>query len=140
MKDIIKLVVTHFFVITVSVLFVISLADTLSGVKSFPVDYPWMIIITGIITALPSFLFYFKTEPTKKQFKFRFRIHFVIIESIVMVEGYLLGWYTDLLWGIIIFLMVLLVYAIVCIYTFATHWSAAKDINKALERFNEMEE
>ncbi len=136
MKDAIKLVVTHFFIITVSVMFVISVSNSVAGVKYYSSDFPWQIIITGIITALPTFLFYSNKEPTKKQYIVRFIIHFILIETIVMIEGWILNWYSTFLNGLIIFGMVVFVYAVVLAYTYFVSSNTAKSINKALEKFN----
>lgn len=140
MKDMIKLVITHFFIITVGVLFVTSLSNLAEGNKLIPAELPWQILLTSAITALPSFLFYFKKEPTKKQFVARCIIHFVIIESIVMAEGALFGWYKGFLGGVILFGMILFVYLIVWIYSYFMSRSLANDINSALKRINEDEE
>ncbi len=56
MKSIFKLMVSHFFIITVCILFFVSLSNSIAGVKSYPPDYPWSILLTGFVGALPSSL------------------------------------------------------------------------------------
>lgn len=140
MRDTIKLVITHFFIITVGALFVTSISDLIEGNKMIPAELPWLILLTGIITALPSFLFCFKKEPSKRQFLVRCVLHFFVIEAIVMFEGRLFGWYSEFLGGIILFCMVLFVYILVWTYSYFVNRTLANDINCALKRINENEE
>ena len=85
MKDTVKLVISHFFIISTGVFFVMSLSNLLfEGNEPLSPELPWEIFLTGILGALPSFLFSFKNEPTKKQFRVRTVIHFIVIETVVM--------------------------------------------------------
>lgn len=136
MKDTIKTLITHFFVITVSVLFVISLATALDGVEYYPASYPWMIFLTGVLTTLPSIIFYSKKELSKKSYRIRTVIDFLINGSIVMILGYLWKWYTTFGYAILVFLMYVFVYAVVVAYSYFIQYRTAQSINKALERFN----
>ena len=59
MKDTVKIVITHFFIISTGVLFIISLSNLLfDGNEPLSPELPWQIFLTGILGALPSFLFY----------------------------------------------------------------------------------
>lgn len=136
MKDTIKTLITHFFVITVSVLFVISLANLIDGAKYYPASYPWMVLITGALTALPSLIFFSKKELSKNSYRIRTVINFLINGSIVMILGYLWKWYTSFGYALLVFLMYVFVYAIVCAYSYFVQYHTAQSINKALERFN----
>lgn len=136
MKDTIKTLITHFFVITVSVLFVISLANSIEGVECYPASYPWMVLITGVLTTLPSLIFFSKKELNKKSYRIRTVINFLINGSIVMILGYLWRWYTDFGYALLVFLMYVFVYAIVCAYSYFVQYHTAQSINKALEKFN----
>lgn len=136
MKDAIKLVIMHFFIITVAVLFVISLANTLAGAKYYTADYPWGIMLVGAITALPSLIFYSRKELNSKQIKIRFVIHFFVVAAIVMTTGYLCQWYTTIGYAVIVFLMYVFVYAIVLAYSYFIQYRTAYSINEALKNFN----
>lgn len=140
MKDAIKMVVTHFFVICVAMLFFTSVGNLLEGVTALPIAYPFQVMITGLLTAVPSLLFCFKNEPSKKQFYLRFFIHYCIIEAIVMTEGALLGWYSDFINALVVFVIVMLVYAVVLLYSHYVDSDTANNINKALNRFHDENE
>lgn len=141
MKDTVKLVITHFFIISTGVLFIISLSNLLfDGNEPLSPELPWQIFLTGILGALPSFLFYFKNEPTKNQFRVRTVIHFIVIETVVMTEGAFFGWYESFIDGLILFAVILAVYLFVWAYSYFMNMHLAKDINAALKRFNEDDE
>lgn len=137
MKDAIKLVVEHFFMITVGVLFFTSIGNI--GAESIPPNYPWMVLLSGIAGAIPTLLFYFRSEPTKKQFIIRVILHFIVIVALIMTLGFVFGWYTNLLEGLIILGVILAVYASVWILSYKLNASQAKNINDALNRINDDE-
>ena len=141
MKDTVKLVITHFFIISTGVLFIISLSNLLfDGNEPLSPELPWQIFLTGILGALPSFLFYFKNEPTKNQFRVRTVIHFIVIETVVMTEGAFFGWYGNFVGALVLFVVILAVYLFVWVYSYFMNMHLAKDINAALKRFNEDDE
>ena len=136
MREIIKMVITHFFVITVSVLFVESVLNLFLNDIDYDAYYPWKVMLTGFVGAIPSFLFYFKKEPTKKQFLIRIIIHFILIETSIMLLGILFDWYNTFWGGLIIFAAIFLVYAFVWFFSIRMNTSMADDINSALEKIN----
>lgn len=141
MKDTVKLVISHFFIISTGVLFISSLSNLLfEGNEPLSPELPWEILLTGILGALPSFLFYFKNEPTKKQFRVRTVIHFFVIETVVMTEGALFEWYGSLADALVLFVVILGVYLFVWAYSYFMNMHLARDINAALKRFNEDDE
>lgn len=135
-KEIVQLVITHFFIITVGVLFITSVSNLIEGTAVISADYQWKIMFTGFTTALPSVMFYFKNEPTNRQFIVRCAIHFVLIEAIVLSEGALFGWYGNFTGALVISLMILFVYVLVWVYTCFVNRNTANDINDALNRIN----
>ena len=137
MKDAIKLVVEHFFMITVGVLFFTSLGFI--DAETIPSFYPWMVLLSGIAGAIPTLLFYFRTEPTKKQFIIRVILHFIVIVTLIMTLGFVFGWYTNLLEGLIILGVILAVYASVWFLSYKLNASQAKNINDALNKINDDE-
>ncbi len=139
MKETIKMIVSQFFVISVAVLFFSSFLNFINGNKFLPIEYPFQVLLTGILTSIPSLIFHFRKEPSQKQFLIRYFIHFCLIVIIVMAEGAWFGWYYGFFEGIIVFITVIMVYAIVCLYTFFENKTVAKNINDALERFHKQE-
>lgn len=143
LKNAVRLAVTQFFVITVCVMFVISASNALfTDVVSFPLDwsFPWVMMLTGLLGALPSFILVFKNEPTKKQFYRRLAIHFLAIEAVILIEGYILRWYTTFSFMLVVALMVAAVYAMVFLLSHLYEKHKVKNINNALQNFNSDEE
>lgn len=138
MKEIIKMVVMHFFIITVGVLFCTSVSNLLVVADySYPPEYPWTVMLTGVVGAIPTFLFYFKKEPTKKQFYLRAVIHFIIMSTAVMCLGAWLKWYDNFIEALIIFGMIFAVYVFVWFFSYLSNYSVADKINSALEEIND---
>lgn len=141
MKDTVKMVVSHFFIITVCVTAVIGISNLIAGNKSgYPPEFPLHMLTVGATSALPSFLFYFRREPTRRQFIVRAILHFICIMAIVLGEGYLLKWYDGITDMLFIAGIVILVYAAVWLITLRSNNKAERGINEALRKFNKDDE
>lgn len=139
MKNVLKMVGIHFFIITTLVLLVDGIGHFLGGSKTISIYEPFIILGVGFISALPSLLFYFRKEPSKLQFVFRFVFHFFIVEAVVLAAGYYVGWYSDLISGIVMFFTILAIYLLVCVFTFINDKSTANAINEALVKIRDEE-
>mgnify|MGYP000984703217 FL=1 len=120
LKEIIKEVIKDFFIITVAMLFVVSLANSIALIEYYPPYFPWVVMGTGAVTSIPSLLFYFKEEPTKLQARIRIVIHFCLIQAIVMTEGFLLGWYKNFPMALLVFAMITAVYLLTFLFSYIT--------------------
>ena len=142
-KSMARVIIMQFFIITVCAMFVIAASNTLfSGGLNYPIDasFPWVMMLTGVLGSLPSLLFFFRNEPTKKQFYIRVIIHFFAIEAVILIEGRILGWYSTFGNMLIIAAMVLAVYALVWVFSYISEKPLAVNINKALQNFNNDED
>lgn len=141
MKDTVKMVIGHFFIITVCVTAAIGFSNLLAGNREgYPAEFPLHMLLVGATSALPSFLFFFRTEPTRKQFLLRIILHFVCIMAVVLGEGYLLKWYDSAVDMAVVAGTVVAVYIAVWIITMYSGNKAERGINEALKRFNKEEE
>ena len=137
MKDAIKLVISHFFIITVCVLTVIGVSNLFtSDFSGYPKEFPLHLLLIGASSALPSFLFYFKNEPTRKQFVIRIILHFCCIMAVVLGEGRLLGWYDSFAEMAVIAGMIVLVYLAVWFISVRAGSKTEQNINEALKNIN----
>ena len=138
LKNAIRFAVLQFFIITVCVMFVISFFGLFAdnSKQLFDSSFPWIMMLTGLLTSLLSFLFYFKNEPTRKQFNIRRMIHFFSIEAVVLLEGFLLGWYTSFIGALVVAAMIMIVYTLVWIFSAISDRNTASSINKALQNLN----
>lgn len=141
MKDTLKMVISHFFIITACVTAAIGVSNYFApGFEGYPKEFPLHMLLVGATSALPSFLFYFKKEPSRKQFIIRLILHFICIMAVVLGEGLLLGWYENLVEMAVIAGIVVLVYIAVWIITMRSNSAAERGINEALKNINNDEE
>ena len=137
MKDTIKMVISHFFIITVCVMTAIGLCNIfLPGFHGYDRFFPLHMLFIGASTALPSFLFYFRKEPTRGQFLLRVVLHFFCIITVVLGEGYILKWFESIAEMAVVTAIVLLVYLTVWIITRLSSSKVEQGINEALKNFN----
>lgn len=141
MKETIKMAISHFFIITVCVMAAIGFSNLIAGnTSSYPKEFPLHMLLIGATSALPSLLFYFKSEPTRRQFVLRVVLHFFCIITVVLGEGYLLRWYGSFAEAAIIAGIVVAVYIAVWLITLHSNNKAEQGINEALKNFNNDEE
>ncbi|MBQ7460282.1 MAG: DUF3021 family protein [Oscillospiraceae bacterium] len=140
-KRMIKALVNQFFLITVCVMFFTSVVDLFCGYGiKYDSSYPWILMLTGFLGALPSLVFIFNKEPTKKQFIIRCVIHYLLLCAVITGEGFLLDWFDNTA-GIFILLGELTVaYALVWLAMYFSSLSIKIGVNKALQEFNADEE
>lgn len=132
LKEIIKEVIKDFFIITVAMLFVVSLANSIALIEYYPPYFPWVVMGTGAVTSIPTLLFYFKEEPTKLQARIRIVIHFCLIQAIVMTEDF--AWLVqEFSYGAFGFAMITAVYLLTFLFSYITRTSTAKSINESLK-------
>ena len=141
MKDTIKMVISHFFIITVCVMAAIGFSNLFAeNFQGYPAEFPLHMLLVGATSALPSFLFYFRKEPTRRQFLTRIVLHFFCILVVVLGEGYLLKWYENATEMAIIAGIIVLVYIAVWLLTTHSNNKVEQGINEALKRFNKEDE
>lgn len=141
MKDTIKMAISHFFIITVCVTAAIGISNSFVPDHSgYPKEFPLHLLLIGATSALPSLLFYFKKEPTRRQFVIRVILHFCCIMAVVLGEGWLLGWYESVTDMLSVGAVVVIVYLAVWIITRRANKNAADGMNRALKNLNSDEE
>lgn len=143
-RDMLKYVISQFFVITVGILFVTGISNSFAilngeGVMEFQVTYPYLVILTGFLSSLPTCLLWFKEEPTKRQCYIRMGMHFVAVEVIVLLEGLWFGWYQNFSEGLKLFGIVIFVFLFVYAYSYFANKDTADTINEALAKFHQEE-
>ncbi len=137
MKDTVKMVISHFFIITVCVTAAVGVSNLfVPDFEGYPKEFPLHMILVGASTALPSFLFYSKKALDRKRFFIRTVLHFLCIITVVMVEGRFLNWYDSVAGAAVIAGMIVIVYVAVWIITMRSNNKAEQNINEALKSFN----
>ena len=140
-KRILKIIISQFFTITVCVMFFTSVVNLFWGFGiKYDSSYPWILMLTGLLGALPSLVFIFNKEPTKKKFIFRCVIHYLLLCAIITGEGFLIEWFDNAAEILIVLGEITVVYALVWLATYFSSLSTKKRVNNALEKFNADEE
>ena len=132
--------IEEFFIInTLSLLGVgiVSLISTISGnIITFDGYFPIKIILNAFLCAIPSLLFMFKEEPTKKQFIVRVLIHFIVLSIVISIAGYFFSFY-DGIYGYLFFMtLYIIVYVGVWIISFLLDKKQEQSINDILSKNN----
>lgn len=137
MKNAVKMVISHFFIITVCVTAAIGISNLFApGFEGYPKEFPLHILLVGATTAVPSFLFYSKKALTRRPFFLRVVIHFFCILTIVLVEGYFLKWYDSFAGAALIAGIIVAVYIAVWLATLHSNNKVEQNINEALKNYN----
>ncbi|MBQ6336545.1 MAG: DUF3021 domain-containing protein [Ruminococcus sp.] len=137
MKDTVRMVISHFFIITVCVMAAIGVSNLFSSDPTgYPKEFPLHMLLVGASTALPSFLFYSRRPLNRRRFLLRSILHFFCILTIVLTEGHFLNWYNSFAGAAVIAGMIVIVYAAVWIITLRSNNKTEQSINEALKSYN----
>ena len=140
-KRILKTLINQFFVITVCVMFFTSVVNLFWGYGiKYDSNYPWVLMLTGFLGTLPSLVFIFNKEPTKKQFIIRCVLHYMLLCIIITGEGFLVNWFANAYELFVMLGELTVVYALVWLTMYFSSLSIKKEVNKALQKFNADEE
>lgn len=97
------------------------------------------IIGCGLLSTLPSIVFISKNEYGVKGYIVRTIIHFVLLNIVVLVCGYLFDYYNTFSEGVMVFITILIVTIIVHATQFLFDKNEAAKINKVLEDISDKE-
>ena len=109
------------------------------GEINFQWYHPLSILITSIVCAVPSLIFWNDRETPKKQFAGKIILHFLVLGVMVLGIGRLFNWYTMWVGALFVAIIYVFVYAFVWI---AGVWMASvdgKNINNALNEIRDEE-
>jgi hypothetical protein len=139
MKEIIKMVVAQFFLITVLVLLA---TGVVFAVDQYPVSwlYPFYVLGCGFFGAVPSLVFYSKSQMARRTFWIRVVLHFVLLSSVIMLFSYLFGVYSTPIGALWVFLTFFVIYLLVWLITERVNHEKNRRFNEALKHFKEEEE
>ncbi|MGN0249497.1 MAG: DUF3021 family protein [Lachnospiraceae bacterium] len=99
---------------------------------TFSLDYFGYMFLFALVGDLPSLVFCSKRELSKKEWNIRLLLHFILLETVLLVFAGILGMYHTLTEGIFFFVLVMAVYVMVRGLTFAGDILEVKKINAKL--------
>ncbi len=119
LKSILKKCMMDFLLIQAGITFVIGVIGCIKApVSRISYDSFFMPFIYAFFCSIPSFVIYSAKELSIKQMLVRKAIHFLLIESIVMLISYMIGTLTDTSICIAILLAVIVVYTAVNVFEY----------------------
>lgn len=99
----------------------------------------WAILLVGFLTALPT-VFWLDNEKILSGYpKLKILLHFLFIYGVIALAGWLLEWYTNLKWFIIMSLGFIGVYSMVWLITIWFLKQEEDSINRKLEEIQDEE-
>ncbi len=140
MKTTFKILYTQAISISIMLLLIrgiISLIAYLNGDATiFPWYFPLETVLVGVVTALPSLLFYSHNELSKKAYICRIFVHFTLVLSIVTGLGCLFKWFVSVKEYLMVFAIFIIIYIGIWGLSYLFFLREEKSINKSLKDFN----
>ena len=135
-KDIIRMLVNHFFIIYTCTMFATILFCSLNEPKTTEINVSFLgyAALFSLCADLPSLVYLSEKELTKKGWWVRTAIHTGLLEIVLLTVGYKLGMYSGILGFVLFFLMIILVDAIVRLVTYINDIGTAEKINGQLKK------
>lgn len=132
MKKIINTLTYQMLIITFGILLgngIIALICEMTGAKyAFVPYFPLAVILTGILTSLPTLIFYIKKIP----YITKIIIHFIVLLVIIIGVSYILDWSRTLKDFLAVLAVFIPIYIAVWVFTYIKYKRDEKQINKAL--------
>ena len=98
-----------------------------------------MIVVTGLICAIPSLIWLTEEELTRKQFLIRLIGHCLILYGMVSGIGYVAHWYRGPKEFAFVSVIYFLVYLFVWVVSYWSGWRNQEQINQALKEIQDKE-
>lgn len=139
LKEILNAMLRQFFIIVTGIVFCVAVFCSLFYPKViFGLEMIWQIILLGMMSTMPQFVFYSKKELGKKQMMIRKCLHILILLIIILTAGYAWGWIypNDIIQPIVFVLLVMCVYIVVTLLVFQKDKKVAQQLNNELKKYN----
>lgn len=98
-------------------------------------DYVLLTMTFAAVGDLPSLVFWSKSELTDQSRKWRTIVHFLLLETLILVYAGMTGIVTGVIEYAVFALQILIIYGLVRVITWRSDLSTANKINKELKNF-----
>lgn len=98
-----------------------------------------IIVVTGLICAIPSLIWLTEEELTRKQFIIRLIVHCLLLYGMVSGIGYVAHWYRGPVEFAFVSVIYFLVYLFVWLVSYWVGWRNQEQINQALKEIQDKE-
>lgn len=140
-KNIVKEMIQNYFVIiTGTFLGTLIYCLIFSRDSVFTLEYLAAMFVFGLLGDLPLVIFCSDHELSRKEWRVRQSIHFLLVETVLLGAAWYMELYHTLFQGIIFAVIVLGVYVLVAIFSWKRDQSEADQMNQRLSRLRESRE
>lgn len=98
-------------------------------IKMLPVSYLGEVAVFSFLACLPTTIYYSKSQNVLV----KTILHTTLLEIILLIAGYQIGMYEDVLGGLLFFFIILVVDILVRLFNYLNDWHLANEMNKALK-------
>jgi len=98
-------------------------------------DYVLLTMTFAAVGDLPSLVFWSKSELTDESRKWRAVVHFILLETVILIYAGMTGIVTGVVEYAVFALQILIIYGLVRFITWRSDLSTANKINKKLKNF-----
>lgn len=138
-----KILFQQVFMISTGILFIIGIHGTIEhftgGTFRFPWYYPFSFILTGFLSAVPTYLFILKEWGKQRRFPVNLLLHCLSIWGIVAGIGWVCGWYVTWKEFLLLSIEYIAVYIFVWVVSLWALMVEDKKINQALADIQDKE-
>ncbi len=103
-------------------------------------DYILLAMLFAVIGDLPSIVFWSKLELTEKSRRLRMIIHFILLETVILIFAGITGIVSGFVEYLIFAIEIAIIYVLVRFITWQGDLVTAKNINKKLKNLKKMDE
>lgn len=103
-------------------------------------DYILLTMVFAAIGDLPSIVFWSKSELTENNRRWRTIIHFILIETVILIFGGIIGIISEFAEYLILAIEIVVIYGIVRFITWGGDLATAKKINEKLKNLKNIDE
>ena len=139
MKNVIKLLVIQAVIVSFCIVFGNAIISVIAHFLGHNITYSWYfpasVILTGILSALPTLIFYIKRLP----FIAKIIIHFVLLLGVISLAQIIFGLSFELLDMISLYSIFIITYGLVWIISYQINKLDERNINKLLEESKDSE-
>ncbi|MNW45644.1 hypothetical protein D3C74_229150 [compost metagenome] len=130
-----KMFIRNYLIIFASIVICLTLLRQIFSSSSyFELTDIYIYMLCALVGNLPSLLFYSPKDISEKKMRFRFIIHFVVLEAVLLTFGNVLGLVNGALNTIIFASQIAVIYMIVQFLTFMNDKKETQRINEKLKK------
>ncbi len=135
--NIAKQIVVQFFIIFGCIVLFMTISRSSMGLEPVSHQYMFYIMEFALLGAIPSLILMVHTDVSEKAMRIRWILHFVILEALIITAATIIDVVTEPAAGVVLFLQVAIIYAIVRLLDWSNDKRTSDQINEGLRKRKE---